>query len=277
MNMSLLQGLVMGFVSGFAELLPISAEAHRSLLLTFFGLKEDAVFCLIIHLSCLLAVVWGNRNEILKLRRTSHLMKVPPKRRRHQPDMPTVYTVRLLRISLVFLILPKLFTMQLGFIQSSLNILAFTLILNGIVLLIPSLVRNGNKDSRNMPRMDGVLMGLCAGLSVIPGISQVGAAVSAGIARGVERFYALRFAYILMIPGLIIRLVFDLIAIIAGGAAAFSCGGLIVCVAGAVAAHIGCRIAMRFMRFLAFSQGYSSFAYYCWGAGLLCFILFLTV
>lgn len=277
MNLNLLQSLIMGFVSGLAELLPISAEAHRAILRTMFGIEsEDPVFRLLLHLACLISLIAFNRTEILRLRRASYLMKISPRRRKHQPEMSAVYTIRLLKTAGVLLAAGKVFTLQFGFVTDRMQYLAAALAFNGLLLLIPRLVRSGNKDSRNMPRIDGILMGLGAGLSVIPGVSQVGASVSLGAARGVERGFALRFAYILMIPGLVMDLIFDVIRIAAAGMA-LSGAGLAIALAGAVFAGIGSWLAQRFMKFLSFQAGFSGFAYYCWGAGLLCMILFLTV
>ena len=148
---------------------------------------------------------------------------------------------------------------------------------NGLLLLIPSLVRNGNKDSRNMPRLDGLLMGFGAALSVIPGFSQVGASVSIGIARGVDRKYALKLSYLLLIPGLMIHMLFDLIALFAVGLPAFSTVGMIALVVGGIFAYIGSQIGYRVMHFLSFSTNFSRFSYYCFGVGLFTFVLFLTI
>ena len=278
MNMNVLQGIIMGFVSGLSELLPISAEGHRSVLRILMGIDtEDAVFRLVMHLFTLIALLWCSRAEIAKLRRSSRLMKIPVRRRKHQPDMPAVYTIRLLRIATVVMVLCKLFTASAAFIGQQPQFLAFAMIGNGILLLIPSLVRSANKDSRNMPRLDGFLMGLGAGLSVIPGISLVGASASIGMARGVDRKYALQFAYLLLIPGMVIQMVFDVIAIATGGAAVFSGIGLLTVLLGGIACYAGCLVGQRIMKFVVFSTNFSSFSYYCWVVGLFTFVLFLVI
>lgn len=277
MNMTLVQSIILGVVSGFAELLPISAEAHRGIARSLIGLEsEDPLFRLVIHIFSLAALLWCSRYELNHLRRTKAILKIPKKRRKHQPDIQSVYTLRLLNTAMVLLVVGRLFTMQLQVIADELQILAVTLVINGIALLIPSLVRNGNKDSRNMPRLDGILMGLGAALSVIPGISQVGATLSVGISRGVDRKFALKFAYLLLIPGIMLHILFDILAIV-GGTVVLSGMGLAVACAGGVACFIGCSISYRIMHFLSFSTNFSAFSYYCFGAGLFSFILFLTI
>ena len=153
----------------------------------------------------------------------------------------------------------------------------FSVLANGVLLLIPSLVRNGNKDQRNMPRLDGLMMGLGAALSAIPGFSMLGCCVATGISRGVDRKFALRFAYLLMIPGMLIRIVFDLIGIFTGGAALFTPVGILGVLIGSVCCFFGAVIANRIMKFLSFSSNFSAFSYYCFGVGLFSFVLFLTV
>lgn len=278
MDMTILQNIIIGFVSGLAELFPVSAEAHRSLLRHLMGIaSEDAVFRMIVHIAALAAVLWCSREEVYKLRRTQALLRIHPRKRRHQPDAPSVYTLRLLKTAGVFLVLGRVFTLQTMFIADALQYLTFVLVLNGILLLIPRLVRNGNKDSRNMPRSDGFIMGLCTALSVIPGFSQVGCTLSSGISRGVDRKYALKFAYLLLIPGLAVHILFDIAAIAMGGAAAFTGLGLVYALCGGVACFIGCTVAYRIMDFLSFNNNFSAFSYYCFGAGLFSFLLFLMI
>lgn len=278
MNLNILQSVLMGIVSGLAEMLPVSAEAHRALMRTFFGIdSEDAVFSLLIHTACLIAINWHYRNEIMDLRRTNYLMKIPPRRRKRPVDMSAANTVRLLRSATATVVVIRLFTPALSEVGSKLHLLAPVLILNGLLLLVPGLVRSGNMDSRNMPRMNGVLMGIGCGMGVLPGISPLGATLSLGLWRGVDRAYALRFSYILLIPGLGMQILFDVLRIFTGGAAAFSGPGLLSALIGATAAGISASWGIRIMNSLAQRTGFAGFAYYSWGAALLCFSLFLMI
>ena len=278
MNMSIWQSILMGLLAGFTEFLPVSGEAHRALGRCMMGIgKEDAVFSLIIHIAVLLALFRCCREDVKKLRRTRGLLKIPPRRRKHQPDNSTVLLLKLLQIAMVPMVFGKLFTGSFSFIGNELQILAFAVTANGVLLLIPSLVRNGNKDQHNMPRLDGFMMGLGAALSAIPGFSMLGCTLSTGISRGVDRKFALRFAYLLMIPSMAIQIVFDLLAIFTGGAALFSAVGLLAALIGGVCCYFGALAANRMMQFLSFSSNFSPFSYYCFGVGLFSFVLFLTV
>ena len=275
--MNLLQNLIMGFVSGFAELLPISAEAHRAILCRLFGVEsEGSLFRLLIHIACLAAVIYGCRNEIRHIRRVRRLMKLPARRRKIQPDAQTVYTIRFLRTATILMVVLKLLGMPLDFIGGRMNLLAVSLAVNGVVLILPAMVRTGNKDSRNMLRLDGLAMGVGAGLSGIPGISPVGAGVSLGTARGIERGYALSFVYLLMIRVLGVNILMDLVGLVISGGG-ISVMGIVMAALGAVCAWCGSMLAMKLMRTIASFANFAGFAYYSWGLALFCFILFLTV
>lgn len=278
MNMTWLQSLIMGLVSGLSELLPISAEAHRNVLHFLFGIgSEDPIFRFVLHLSSLIVLIWSTRDVIYQLRRTNRLLKIPPKRRKAYPDPAAVCTIRLFRMASVLVVIGRLLTNQFLFIRNELSYLAAAFIFNGLILFVPNLLPSGNKDSRNMARIDGFLMGLAAAISVIPGFSLVGAAVAVGLIRGVDRKYALRFAYLLLIPGLVMDLIFDILAIAAAGNVVFAPAVLVIYLLGAAAAAIGSRIGVRLMGSLSEHGGFSGFSYYCWGAGLFCFTLFLLI
>lgn len=277
MGMDIWQSILIGIVSGFTELLPVSAEAHRSLLRCLMGLEEEnPAFALVLHIASLAALVWCCRREIVALRQTSALLRIPPRRRRRTPDFATVNTLRHLKTALVLLTAGRLLTGVLAFVADELQILTFSTAAGGVLLLIPSLVRNGNKDSRNMLRLDSLLMGLAAGLSVIPGFSVVGGVLAAGISRGVDRGYALKFAWLLAIPGLILHIVFDILSIIGGGAAV-SAVGIAGLAAGGIVCFIGSMMGYLVMNSLVRSTNFSPFSYYCFGVGLFAFVLFLTI
>ena len=278
MNLNFFQSLLIGFVSGITQILPVSSDAHRSILNILSGIdREDAVFRLLVHTACLIAVWSYYSKEFRILSRTNQLMKVPPKRRRKPLDTAQANTVRLLKGATVIVVIFRLLTIGLQFFRTRLDLLPIGLVVTGCLLMIPSLVRNGNMDSRNMPRFNGILMGIGSGLGFIPGFSSVGCAMSLGQWLGVDRYFAFRFACYLLIPGLGCHIVADLLSLIGGNAAAFSFAGLISAVAGAVASGFGCRLALQFLDKAVKQVGLTAFSYYCWGCALVSIALFLCI
>lgn len=277
MKLTFFQSLLMGLVSGLAELLPISAEAHRGFLRLCFGIEaEGALFLLLCHLATLSVVAFSLRFELSRLNRARRMMKGTSRRRHQQPDFHSVCTLRHLRTAAVIVVVTRIFSRQTAFVADRLYLLCVALFFSGLILWLPSMLRSGNKDGRTMLRIDGFLMGLAGGLAVIPGFSLVGAAASAGVARGVDRSYALRFSLLLLIPALGVDVVQDILALAAAGTVP-GLAGFLSALAGAAVCALGSWLGLRIMQAMARSSGFAAWSYYNWGMALLCFALFLIL
>lgn len=279
MNLSWLQSAMMGFVSGLSEPLPMSAEAHRGLLRQFFGVEsEGPLFLLMCHVSVLVVVLMTGRLELNRLRRTGKLLKLPPRRRTGHPDLNSAGTLKLLRPAALIVIIGRMLSIHVRVIADRLYLLFPILIAGGLILWLPTQFRTANKDGRHLSPADGMLMGLGTALSALPGISAVGASASIGSILGVERRYAVRFSWILLVISLAAAIGVDLLTI-AGTGFSFELGELLRAVLGGVCAAGGAYLAVQIMLSLIRrgDRGLSGFSYYNWGLALLCLILFLLV
>ena len=62
--------VILGFVQGVAEFLPISSSGHLSLLQTWFGMEEpDNLFNVLLHFATLIAVLitWAHRGNLKRI------------------------------------------------------------------------------------------------------------------------------------------------------------------------------------------------------------------
>ena len=83
MDLNWLQSILYGLASGLAEILPVSAQAHRSMLLVFFGENsESPLLQLMIHLAALAALYYSCNTQILRLLRAQKLAAIPKSRRK---------------------------------------------------------------------------------------------------------------------------------------------------------------------------------------------------
>ena len=267
MDISWLQSAMLGFVSGLSEPMPLSAEAHRAVLGCFFGIGEFSPLMLFVcHLASLAVVLLLGRLELKRLRRTA------------QPELNSTGTLKLLRTALPIAIVGRLLGFYLDGIGQKLYLLTLTLILSGIILHIPTHMRTANKDGRHLQKSDAIVMGLGYGLSAIPGVSGVGACVSAGLIQGADRRYAVRFAWILLCAGLCVSLGIDVLGIM-GSALKLDLSLILSLLAAGISAAVGTALAVRLMFALMRrgGVGISGFSYYNWGLALLCMALFLLV
>lgn len=275
--MDWLLSVLYGFISGFSEFIPISSLAHQNIVRQLFDMEYQPLQQLLIHGAALLAVTMSCRGQIGRMRRERRLLRIPKKRRKRQPDMRYIQDYRLLKIAALLVLLPYLGYSYVSGLQNKLQLVSVFMLLNGFILFIPQHLPSGNKDSRALAPVDGFVVGLAGALSILPGISLVGATSSAAAARGSERSVALNFALLLCIPVLIIFLALDVYAVALSKLAGISALVVVRCLLSAAAAYIGSYLGIALMRFLSVKTGFSGFAYYSWGAALFVFVLYLTI
>lgn len=277
MDLSWFQSILFGFLSGLSDILPVSAQAHKAILLKLFGFdSEPTMLRFVIHLATLAALYYSCSNQILRINRQLKLAKVPKKRRKRPVDMRTILDFKLLRTMAIPVILGFIAYYKTSSMNHSLNWIALFLLVNGVILYLPVLLPSGNKDSRSLSRLEGVLMGLGSAASVLPGISSVGGMTSVASLCGTDRSYALNLSFLLQMLVSVGLLVFDMITMVSIGVGTVSFGILLCYLSAAVAAFCGVWFGIRVMRIMSANIGFSPFAYYSLGAALFSFIVFLT-
>ncbi len=275
MELSWFECLIYGLISGFTEFLPVSALAHQAVFLNLIGEKDNYWLRLAAHLGSLVALIVIFMPTITRLRRENKIAKTPKSRRRRQPDFCAMMEIRLFKtaaISMILLFLGYSFVYNL---YERLWLLALLLGINGILLYLPQYMPGANKSAESMSSLDGMLVGLAAGLGIVPGISRVGAGTSVALMRGADRRYAADLALLLCIPALAVMTVIDVVYGIGAAAVAVSAGMVFCCITVAVAAFAAAYLAVFLVRFLAVKADYSGFAYYCWGLALFSLIIYL--
>lgn len=267
-----------GLVSGLAEFLPVSQAAQGYLLSELTALDtRHPLMLLLIHVACLAVLLIQYRYRIAHMRRELHLDSQPSGRRKRDPDTQTVLDGSVALNAMIPAVVLLAFS---DFAYRKLTnplVLSISLILYGILLYVPQFQPGANRDSRHLNRLEVLGMGACAGLSVIPGVSRMGAFLSIGALRGCDTRYTLDIAFLVSVPVLALMILLDAISLIALGFGTIS-GGMVLCsFLAAAAAFCGAWLAMAVMRFLCAGPNYGGFAYYSWGLGLFSFILYLMV
>ena len=73
-------------------------------------------------------------------------------------------------------------------------------LLTGGLLFWADRMGHGNKNEKSATLSDALVVGLGQAAAVVPGLSRSGATISAGMLRGFDRSYAVRFSFLLSIP-----------------------------------------------------------------------------
>ena len=270
----------MGFVQGVAEFLPISSSGHLSLMQHFFGFEEvDNLFNILLHFATLIAVCIVYRKDIVEMiieffrglaalftRRGSREDSRPPEGRR------LVFMVILGTLPLALIVAIEDAVETLG---SSPIFVAFALLVTGFILFWSDRMARGNKTIRTMTVLDAVLVGLAQALATIPGLSRSGCTISAGMLRGFDRKFAVRYSFLLSLPAVLGATLLKVVKTISDGGVDVTL--LPKYLVGMVVAGVVGYFSIRLVQLLADKGKFGKFAYYCWFAGVVALVATIVI
>ena len=274
--MTWLESLLYGLLSGLAEFLPISADAHRHLFCLLTGKQDHPLMELAVHVACFLALLLCCLPLISRLQREWRIATIPPKRRKRQPDLRRMKDLRFVKTAIVPVLLGFAAWPFVKNATDNLWLMALLLAVNGIILYLPPYFPAGNKESHSISGLDAVLTGLAGAVGAVPGFSRIGLLTTMGQLRGCDRRYILDIGLLLCIPANSVMIILDIASLLTYGAN-FPAGLLLGCLLAGAMAFPAAYFAITFIRFLSVKVGFSGFAYYSWGAAMFTFILYLTV
>lgn len=278
MELNWLQSILFGLVSGAADIIPVSGQAHRLLLLKFFGVNQmPNLLALVLHLSVAAALYLSSQGQFVRMNRARALARIPKKKRKRPLDTRSMMDWSLIKTMLVPTVIGLLLNSRVRGWSVNMFLIAGMLFLNGLILYIPQFLPTSNRDSRTLTRLEGVLMGLGAGASVLPGISTVGIMVSIASVCGIERLYGLNMTFIVKLFFLIGLMVYDVLTIITDGLGGLTVMLLVQYLFTGLLSFGASMFAIRLLRRLAPEHGFHTFGVYCWGLALFTFILNLVV
>lgn len=267
-----------GLVAGFSQFTPVSASAHQSLFSMLFRL--DSAFPMLrffVHAGALAAFVLLYRTRITHIYQQMQLVTLPARKRNRPPDMNAVLDASMTMMAFIPMLIGVI--LSAFFFRKSANLfsMALVLIIGAVLIYIPDYIPGGDRKTGAMSRLEGLLFGLCAGCSIIPGVSCVGLMLSVGMMLKCDRTYLLDL--VLLICGVMLsqRLVVDFVSIIFTGFSGFSFFRFVCCILACAGSFGGGVGGIMMMRHLAVKTGFSGFAFYGWGIGLFSLILYLMV
>lgn len=274
--MSFLESILYGFVSGITEFLPVSSRAHQTLLRYLFGVEtRDSIQNLLVHIGLFFSILIACREYLSRLHREQKAVSASRRRRVRSSDAKSLYDLRLLKTAAFPLIIGLLLCFPTEKMENSLLIIMGFLIINGFILLLAEHVSHGNRDSRTMTGLDGIVMGIVGALSSFPGISRTGMIAAYATMRGADSQNSTNWAVLLGIPALIFVVCYDIVGIVAGGVGVIAFPVIVGYFISGAAAFVGGYLGISILRAMLNHSGFSGFAYYSLGEALFSFILYL--
>lgn len=226
----MLEAIFLGIVQGLTEFLPISSSAHIRILGEFLPSAQDpgATFTAIMQIGTEIAVLIYFRSDIARL-------VISSLRWIKRSDDISDQSRREARLAGLILV-GSIPIFILGFFGQeyirenfrSLYLIAFTLIIFGLLLGLLDHFGKKIKDLDSLKIGDGLAFGIAQSLALIPGVSRSGATIAMGRALGYKREAALRYSFLLAIPAVLGSGAFELMNSISKPLNAFSMGETLV-------------------------------------------------
>jgi undecaprenyl-diphosphatase len=208
--LNLLDAILLGFIQGLSEFLPISSTGHLTLAGKLLNLiSEDhpehwTAFIAVIQLGTLLAVlVYFWKDLIAIIRDFFHDNLVNPVKYSEQKInsklgwLIIIGTIPVVVIGLTFKDAIE------GALTKNLYVIAASLIVLALILALAEKIARFKKDLKNITIFDSIIIGTAQALSLIPGSSRSGTTITAGLFVGLNREAAARFSFLLSVPAVL--------------------------------------------------------------------------
>ncbi|MCQ4769876.1 undecaprenyl-diphosphate phosphatase [Intestinimonas massiliensis] len=269
--MTYLFSVLMGVLQGVAEFLPISSSGHLALFQHFFGVENyeetQMFFTVLLHLGTLISVCVYYWRDVIDMIREFFLgiRDLTVRRGRGAPPPPTRRLVMMIIVATLplFAILPVK-----GLVEDAMSNVTFVsvaLLATGFILFFSDRMARGRKNARNATVADALLVGCAQAVGTLPGISRSGITISAGLLRGFDRTFAVRFSFLMSLPAVLGANILSLKDALEAGV---DLEMLPIYLVGMVVSGVVGYFAIRLVNLLADKGKFGNFAYYCWVVGL---------
>ena len=242
----IVQAIIIGVVQGLTEFLPVSSSAHLIVLPRVLGWDDElinsSVFVVMLHMGTLAALLAFFWRDVLDLLRAFFALL----RERSFGDDPN----RKLSLVLLLTVIPAaLFGLAFedqidALFYDSVMVIPFILVIGAAVLWIAERIGDRTRDLEQSDYGDAAVIGAAQMFALFPGISRSGITIAAGLARGLKRDSAARFAFLMGIPIIAGAGIWKARTVVTGEAGDID---LVVLAAGVIAAAISGWLAIRFM------------------------------
>ena len=204
--LDILSAIILGAVQGISEFLPISSSGHLVLVPALLGIETGLAFDTILHIGTLVAIFTFFWKDIINLIKgfilsiidltegvdifKRELHRVPEKRFAWLiivGTIPTGIMGILLKDAIETIFRGTLFV-------------GIFLLVTAAVLYYSERHSSGQITQKDMSFKQALIVGICQGLAVFPGISRSGSTIASGLCLGLNREYAARYSFLLSIP-----------------------------------------------------------------------------
>ncbi len=225
--MGLIESIIMGFIQGVTEFLPVSSSGHLAIFKNFFGLSEAGIsFDILLHVGTLVAVFicfWKDIWELIvngigivvdACKNVGYFfVNLFGGKKEYVNVISTPYRRYVMLVIVATIPTGIMGILLKDIIESSTTALlipGICLLITSILLLIADNAKDGKETEDNFSYKKAGIIGVCQGFATMPGISRSGTTITACLVTGMDRAFAVRFSFIVSIPAILGAAVLDL-------------------------------------------------------------------
>ncbi|MFA6184934.1 MAG: undecaprenyl-diphosphate phosphatase [Candidatus Shapirobacteria bacterium] len=174
--MSFLQAIILSFIQGIAEFLPISSSGHLNLAQYFFKIEPSLTLDIFLNTATFLSVLFFFRKQLKYFFTNLKFIIVA---------------------SIPAALVGILFKDQVDSIFANIHLLPFFFILGSIFVFSTKFF--GSKDEK-LNYKKAIIIGIFQAIAILPGVSRAGATIFTGLLLGLAPIQAFNFSFCLFIP-----------------------------------------------------------------------------
>ena len=273
--MSILSAIFLGFVQGVAEFLPISSSGHLAVLQNVFHMQTaeegHMFFDVMLHFGTLISIVAVYWKDVVRIVSDSFAFlrdtRLPEGAPRAEHPGGRLLLMIIIGTLPLFIILP--FQDSLEQLYYNTGFIGAAFILTGCLLFVSDRIAPGHKTERTMRATDALIIGVCQAIATIPGISRSGSTITAGIATGQTRGYAMKYSLLMSVPAVFGA---NLLSLIKALKSDVDWSNLPAYLIGTVVAMIVGYFSILVLQRILKKGKFGNFAYYLWAVGALSLI-----
>jgi undecaprenyl-diphosphatase len=264
----ILKSIILGFIQGVTEWLPISSTGHLIIVenILKFNLRTEFIntFFVVIQLGSILAVLF-----IFFKKLNPFSMDKDKNHKRKTIDL----WLKILVATIPAGIIGLLFEDKIDKLLYNPFVVSLTLVIYGILFI---LIENKNKQSKinelsNISYKFALYIGIFQMLALIPGTSRSGATILGATLLGSSRYIASEFSFFLAIPTMIGASGYKLLKL----GLSFSSLELAILIVGSITAFIVSIFAIKFLLNYVKNHDFKAFGYYRIILGIIVMLYFL--
>lgn len=248
------EALVLGFVQGLTEFLPVSSSGHLEIGQVLFGTagKENLTFAIVVHAATVLSTIVILWNEIKLLFKGTFTTKA------WNPEK--TYIAKLI-VSMIPVFIVGVFFKDAveSFFGNGLLLVGICLFVTALLLAFAYFAKPRQRNE--ISYIDAFIIGLSQAVAVLPGLSRSGTTIATGLLLGNKKENMAQFSFLMVLVPILGEAFLEFIDLAKEGAPmGISYMSLII---GFIAAFVSGCIACRFMINIVKKGKLIYFAVYC--------------